>query len=221
MIRSLLVVISVCCVATVLSQALGAAYLWSRGQLTAEVLQDVRMILAGEEPDIVDINEEDMRGQPSREQVVAERSMRVLELNTRQTELTALKNMITRNREDVSQQQQLFQKEKNDFEARLHELQDNNTSESVEQTRGIVLTLSPADKVNYLMALDVEQCIVLLKGMPEKEIGKILQEFSKREGDVPKRGQTIFEAIYQGEPTGIPIEETLDRLTQDLPVPRS
>ncbi len=217
MIRSALVMISVCCVATILSQLLGVAYLWSRGQLNAEVVRELRAILAGEEPDIVAMTEEEMDGQVSREQVIAERGMRVLELNTRQMELTALKNMITKNREEISQQQELFQSKKSDFEDQLRELQQNNTSESIEQTRGIVLALSPAEKVNYLMALDVDQSIVLLKGMPEKEIGKILQEFSKGTPEGQDRGQVIFEAIYEGQPASTPINQTLDRLTQESP----
>ena len=221
MIRTLLVLISVCCVATVLSEALGVAYLWSRGQLNSEALNDIRMILAGEEPDIIDLAEDDMAGQPSREDVIAERSLRVLQLNARQMELSALKNMITRNREDISQQQKLFQGDKSDFETRLRELQQNNASESIEQTRGVVLALSPADKVNYLMALDIDQSIVLLKGMPEKEIGKILQEFLKRTPEEQERGQQIFEAIYRGEPARTPIDATLDRLTRDTPASRT
>jgi len=221
MIRTLLVVISVFCVATVLSEALGVVYLWSQGQLDSETVQDIRLLLAGEEPDLVDLADDGTRGQPSRDQVVAERSMRVLELNTRQMELTALKNMITKNREEISDQQRDFQTQKSEFEDRLQQLQENNTSDSVEQSRGIVRALKPADRVEYLLALNVEQDIVLLKGLPEKEIGTILQEFAKGDEPTQKIGQEIFEAIYLGEPIGTPINQALDRLTQDDPIRRN
>jgi hypothetical protein len=55
--------------------------------------------------------------------------------------------------------------------------------------------------------------------MPEKEIGGILQEFAKRGAEEQERGQKVFEAIYEGEPTRAPIESTLDKLAQDTPAP--
>jgi hypothetical protein len=217
MIRTLFVMISVVSVATLLSELLGAGYLWSRGQLNPETLHEIRMILAGEDPGAIDLAEEVEHGQPSRNDVVAERSMRVLELNARLMELSALKNMITRYREDISAQQEVFQKDKQAFEEQLQKLHAENVAESTEQARGVVRALSPAGKVDYLMALEVEQCIVLLKGMPEKEIGAILQEFAKRQAEEQERGRKIFAAIYEGEPTRAPIESARDRLAQQTP----
>ena len=53
MIRSLLVLFCVFCVATTLSAIGGAGLLWFRGQLTPASLAEIRLILAGGEPEAV------------------------------------------------------------------------------------------------------------------------------------------------------------------------
>ena len=65
MIRTSLVVISVVCVATLLSEVLGLAFLWSRGQLTVDIINDIRLVLVGQDPDRFDLDEEEKEDQLS------------------------------------------------------------------------------------------------------------------------------------------------------------
>ena len=76
--------------------------------------------------------------------------------------------------------------------------------------------MSPDDAVENLMQLDLEENIVLLKGMPEKQIAKILQEFLKGKDEQLERGWQIFEAISRGEPSKKLIDAARQQLTQGI-----
>jgi hypothetical protein len=62
--------------------------------------------------------------------------------------------------------------------------------------------MASSDAVEKLMQLKLEESVALLKGMPEKTIAKILQEFESDPADPARiqRGHEIFEAISRGEP---------------------
>lgn len=47
--RSLVMIVCVFCVATLMTEALGLAYLWYRGQLTPAALTEISAVLRGEE----------------------------------------------------------------------------------------------------------------------------------------------------------------------------
>jgi len=68
------------------------------------------------------------------------------------------------------------------------------------------------------MQLSLEQNVVLMKGMPEKTIAKILKEFQstpppqadaglQRKETPPERGRMIFEALSRGEPSRTLLEQ--------------
>lgn len=217
--RSGLIIFSVFCVATLASEVLGLAFLWYRGQLTPETLKEIRVALTGEAQDELGIDEEERNSQPSIDDVLARRSMGILELNTRQTELDLLKNMIDAEKDDLKTQADAFKAMKESFETQLSQLNANAASESTQRAQGILLALSPADAVENLMQISLEENIVLLKSMPEKEIAKILQEFFKGEKEQSERGRQIFGAISQGEPAKKLIDKAGQQLTQKPSTP--
>lgn len=214
MIRAGVVLVCVFCVATLLAEASILAYLWSRGQLTPETLKDIRILLTGQVQDDADMLEQRQKSMPSTEDIVRERTMRILELGAREDELTLLKTVLNESGDQVLKQRQNFEELKKEFEDRLTKLNDDITSEATEQSRAILLALPPRDAVSNLMSLELEANIVLLKGMPEKSIAKILQEFAKGPPEEQKRGLDIFEAISQGKPAAMLIDETTDSLSQ-------
>ena len=215
MIRTSLVVISVVCVATLLSEVLGLAFLWSRGQLTVDTINDIRLVLVGQDPDRFDLDEEEKEDQLSSKDFVRQRTMRILELSARDEELDLLKTMITDNRKGLIDEQELFEKEKKDFEDELQRLQQANTSTATEQTRGILIALSPSNAVETLLALTVDEDVLLMKGLPEKSIAKILKEFLTGNDEQKERGQAIFKAISHGEPSKMLIDNALQKLAED------
>lgn len=213
MIRTLATIFGVFCAATLLSECIAVGILWSRGQLSSQSLREIRMALSGEnEARFADAPDE-QQSRPSFEDVTAHRALAVLELNTRQSELQLLKAMLDARKRALKSDTDAFLAMKNAFEKRLNDLKSELTSAATEQTRTILATLPPAEAVNNLLQLPLEENVRLLQGMPEKQIARILQEFSKRSADEAQRGLQIFEAISRGEPAGTLVEEGRKQLS--------
>ena len=211
MTRSALIVFCVCCVATVMSELFGFAFLWYRGQLSPETMKEIRLALTGENQEDIGIENEGKNVQPSSSDITLDRTMRVLALNRLQTELDLLKNMIDQKKDDLKIQLDSFNSMKTEFETRLKQLEEENTTKAVTQARGILGSLSKANAVDFLMELSVEQDVVLLDGMADKAIAKILEEFVKGQDPQLKRGQQIFEKIYGGGRNSELIQDTLQK----------
>lgn len=202
MIRSLLAVFSVFCIATLLSEGLALGYLWYRGQLNAEVVKDLRLVLTGQTDEVFKDVEVVQPVPPSRDDVARTRSMRILDLTAREEELSILKAMITQETTELLAQRTAFDKKKEEFDAQLKAVGEQMNAEAVEQTRGILTAMASSEAVESLMQLPLDAAVTLLKGMPEKTIAKILQEFEADPADPARtqRGREIFEAISRGEP---------------------
>lgn len=212
------IIFIVCCVATVLSEAMGVALLWSRGQLTSQTLSEIRDVLAGTatDDDTQDPSERTAK-QPDLDLVANARAMRVLEFNTRQAELRMLTQSLAEARASLLEQRQEFDLARTAFQQELQNQQQQLLAESVEQGRAILTKLSPEEAVGYLMNSDTDSNVLLLKGMSEKVIAKILDEFAQPDGGIDRvaRGREIFEAIYNGAPTTGVINTAAERLSTD------
>ena len=198
--RTTVIIIAVVCVATVLTEVLGVAFLWYRGQLSTNAMEDIRLVLAGQDPNAFAIDEEKKQDELSSEDYINRRTMRILELNTRQEELDLLKKLVIDNRKELIDDQDTFEDKRLAFQEELQQLQTASTSAATEQTRGILSSLQPADAMSNLMALSIAENVVLLKGMPEKTIARILKEFLNGDENQRQRGQEVFTAISQGKP---------------------
>lgn len=209
--RSILAVVGVFCIATVLAEAAGLALLWQRGQLTRDTLKDVRLALSGTLHDNDRQQYEESPTRASAEEIVRKRTLRILDLSTREDEASKLKDMLNAKADGLIASQMEFEKKQEAFQKQLQELKDRETAEATEQARGILLALSPENAVQFLMGLSAEENIALLKGMPEKSIARIEEEFlNDQAGQKSERGQQIFAALSRGLPVTGAIDEALE-----------
>lgn len=212
--RAILILISLLCTVIVIAEAGGLGLLWLRGRLNGETVGEVVAILSGGDLDgPLDASGTELV-EPSSSQVMQQRIARTFDLGVRETELALLKSMVTEKRDALLAEKNLFENQKREFEQRLADMHERLEGEASEQTRSVLTGLSPADSVAYLMGLDLEQNVVLLKGMAPKAIGNILKEFNQpdADADVRKRGAEIFEALSQGTP----VTELVDDARADL-----
>jgi flagellar motility protein MotE (MotC chaperone) len=201
MMRTLLTIFSVICVATVLTEALGLAYLTLNGQLNPDSVSEIRLVLAGGVRSGKDEADERRATPPSSDDVMNDRVERVWDLFRRQQELAAIKNTVSTQASKVARSQQEFQKKRESFLAELQTISGELDSSSAEQSRGILTKLPPADAVQNLMALGLDQNVLLLKGMPDQTVATLLEQFRKStDPKTVERGEKIFAAITQGEP---------------------
>ena len=148
-------------VAVMVSQVLGLAFLWSQGFLSARRLREMRDLFGPGEKEAVAFDTEPSPSLPSSQDVLRERSLRVLSLGSLETEVGLLKSMIENERNGLIAQRADFQKEKAAFNTQLQQLADKNVTEAREQSRSVLLALPPADAVDRLMQLPVNEDVLL------------------------------------------------------------
>jgi hypothetical protein len=214
MIRTLWIVFSAFCVALFVSELLGVGFVWSQGQLTLARLREVRDLFGPQEKEVVAADTETQRILPSSEDVLRERSLRVLSLSSRETEVDLLRTMLDTERNNLITQLADFQKQKEAFQKQLLQLSEESTVAAREQARAVLLQLPPADAVARLMQLSIEEDVLLMREMPEPKIALILKEFaptteggnegaaaaSKDAQARQERAKEIFRRISTGEP---------------------
>jgi hypothetical protein len=226
MIRTLWVVISLSCVAAMVSELTGAGILWSRGFLTARRLREVREVFEPQEKEAAALDAESQPVMPSAQDVLRDRSLRVLSLSSLETEVGLLKAMLETERTNLSTQNAAFQQERAAFKAQLQKLSEETATAARDQARGVLLALPPNEAVERLMQLTVNEDVLLMREMPESKIALLLKEFvTAPEGDAAaanarptnerrQRAQEIFKSINNGEPRNSIIRSALSNLEQ-------
>ena len=206
MIRSAVAIFCVVCVATLFTEALGIGLLWYRGQLTPEMLRDVRAVLAGQQLDAPEPAEDALQTQASSDEVMETRVSRLFQITTREDELAMFKAMMLEKAEALTARQQQFEQQRNAFDERLKAMEEEAVSEATERAQAVLLALPAPDAVASLMSLPPEENVRLLTGIPEKSIAKILKEFLQGDEKQQERGREIFEAITRGDPQRAVVE---------------
>lgn len=206
------------CIATVLSEIVGVALLWQRGQLTTQTLQDIRLVLRGEK-DTDDKEPEDADApQISLEDQLVARAKVDSDFDNRHRTLNNFEKMIWEKADQTTVVKQTVESIRTQFLAELEELRKKNVDEATEQGRGILMALPPEEAARKLMQLTIEEDLVLLKGISEKKIADILQEMVDPEA--AKRGQEIFHKLSTGGLVDKLVQETkgkLDPAQEDAP----
>ncbi len=150
------------------------------------------------------------------------RAIKTLNFDKRESELIALKGMADSKRESLEALQKQFRAQRKMFDDELARIEAELASTSTEQARGVLMALPPKDAVRQLLQLTLAEDVVLLKGMPEKNVAKILKEFSTtpaapatpvdngtdRKETPAERGRLVFEALTHGEPIHTLLEQT-------------
>ena len=228
MIRTLWIVISVSCIAVIVSEVAGAGILWSRGYLTARRLREMRDVFEPQEKESLARDIEAQPVMPSAQDVLRDRSMRVLSLGSLETDVGLLKAMLDSERTSLSTQNAAFQQQRAAFKSQLQQLSDETAVAARDQARGVLLALPPSEAVDRLMQLTVNEDVLLMREMPEPKIAVLLKQFvsapegetspsnanTKALADRRQRAQDIFKSINNGEPRNSIIRSALSNLQQ-------
>ena len=195
------------CVAIVLSEVAAFAVCWQRGIVTAQHLKEIRLLLTSATPqDAADGDTEKSVHHASLQEVTMARAVKVLDLDKREGDLTALKTMAIDKASELDGKLEAFRAQRIAFSEELARLDTEIKSVATEQARGVLLALPPKDAVEHLMKLSVDEDVALLKGMSEKAVAKILKEFGAPP-EQAERSRKIFEAISRGEPQSRLVED--------------
>jgi flagellar motility protein MotE (MotC chaperone) len=216
-----MIIIGCVCATVVVSETTALCVLWQRGMISAHHLREIQLILTNRTVDDKDDEEKDRTPEfLSARQLTQARAVKMLNFDKRESELVTLKEMADSKREDLEVQQKRFLAQRQAFEDELAKIEASLAATSTEQARGVLLALPPKDAVRQLMQLTLDENVIILKGMQEKSVAKILKEFqataapsgadfgNDRKETPAERGCRIFEALSRGEPTRSLLEQT-------------
>lgn len=207
MIRKLMTFVGIVCVAAVITEAFAVGLLWYRGQLTPDTLTDVGRLLSGEEAE--SMSDDDAETVPPSTEELAMAIVRAqLDLDSRDQEAKLLMDMVEQGRVQLSEDRAAFLAEKKAFEERLAALEERWASEGTDQARRILKSQRPEDSYAQLAPLELDEAVMLLRGLPDKTIASILQQFARSNDEQQtRRGREIFEALSRGEPRRSLVDE--------------
>ncbi|QDT39056.1 hypothetical protein [Stratiformator vulcanicus] len=197
-------------VAILSAQLIAAGILYARGQLTGETISEIQGAVFGSEEE--DLGEEPAVHEttPSMNAVLEERAMRVLALGAKEEELRSLRDLVSKQADDVAAERERLEALKEEFRIELQKLKDERVTESIEKAQSIVSKSKTSDAVHYLMTLSIDENVQIFGGLQAKTQAKLLQEFAAGVDEVQQRGRSVFEAIALGSPEKELIDEAFD-----------
>jgi hypothetical protein len=194
------------CVATIIAEVLLVSFLarsWhiDRDRLirTLAVAQgvDLRALeekAAGEQPDV-------SREQPSYEQVLETRAVKVRHLELREQALADALRQVAHQERKVIEEKETVAGLKKSFEAELAALEQQAASQGMEDTRAKLTAIKPAQAKLLLDDLladgEIETVVALLQGMPNTKASKIIGEF-KTDKDLENIGEVLRQILEGG-----------------------
>ena len=213
MMRTIGALVGLISFATLLAEVIAVGILAARGQISAGSAATIGAVLSGETPQAVATEVvAPPPPAPSTEEVETARTLKMLELNARADELRLLKDMVFAEADRLRQDRATYEEARKAFEDRLAALGARNTDDATEQTRSVVKAMAPREAVTYLLSLDEKDAVRLLKGLPERTVAKILQEFAAGTDEQQQRGRAAFTAISGGMPEAEAIDAARDAL---------
>jgi len=217
MIRGLMSLLSVLCMAVVLCEAGGAGYFWFTGRLSRETLHEMGDVLVGKPPEPPADDDAEPKPVPTVDEVMQARVGRLFDLGTREQELLLLKTMIVQQAEQVTALRGELEKDRKSFAEELKTLKERNEEDAVQQSRAVLQALQPADAAAAVMSLSPEQSLRVVRGLPEKTIARILKELTRGDDKMKERGDKLLQSITEGEPSRKLIDDATAQLSTGNP----
>lgn len=213
------IVFGVCilCIGTVLTELVALGVLAVQGKLNRKTIGEVQAVLDGEYREPAIEAEAEVRVPRSQSEIDRERIDRSYRLDNRRTEIEKISDLLLKRGDKLQTDQLAIQAMRENFNSQLDALKKSLAAESIETARGILIKMTSDDAVSSLMPSPLQHNIQLLKGMQEKKIAEILQQFMKsQDPKIVKRGQDIFQAISVGEPEKTLVETAIKQGKPDF-----
>lgn len=194
------------CAATLVSELIILAYLWSAWKLDPQRLHKAAAVARGIEPTAPEAEKPAPPEVPLEEvsfdDILDRRALKIRDLELREIALRTAAGALSAQQSQLIEQQQKLASQSADFESRLSTLKDGAAAQGRETVRRILETLKPAQAKAQIMAMldkgELDEVVMLLSGMQEAKQAKILGEF-KAAGESDKVAE-LLERIRQGQP---------------------
>jgi hypothetical protein len=195
------------CLATIVAEVILAAQFWVKWNMDRSRL--VQMLAVAQGVDLLATREEAgldrdevSAGQVSYQEILESRAAKDLNLQLREQALDNTLDQVRSDREQLSEAQQLYDRDRAQYEAQLAELQQGAEAAGREEVRRILESVKPKQAKELLVEMlgnsELDAVVMLLREMPDSKRAKIVGEFK-----TPEETQKIDEVlrmIRQGAP---------------------
>lgn len=201
MVRMAFTALSAVAVLTLLAEGLAAGLLWSQGRLNPDAIREIRVILSDRNALAEDQDTEEDVPVVAIEDIIKSRAVRIHHLKEREAEQKILSGLMADARGKIVAEQESLLKSRERFEKEQKQRQARKSSAGIEQARAILAASDTELAVAQLTDLTLAETILLMEGMPEKTIARILAAFAVGDRVQVERGQQVFQAITRGDST--------------------
>lgn len=201
MLRTIASLVGLASFATLLAEGITVGVLVGRGQVNADTVSRIAAAIhvPDETQETVPVQAE--KGTlPSSTEVAEARTIQTLEMNARADDLLLLKQILDDRAVQMQQDRLAYEEAIAAFRTQLEEVRAQSIEEATEQARLIVKAMPARDAVAYLLTLSEPDGLRIVKGLPERTLAKILQEFASGTDEQQQRGRWLFEAIASARP---------------------
>jgi len=193
------------CVATILAETILVVYLAHSWELNRERV--IRTLATAQGVDLSALEARAAAGQPdvsreqpSYEQILETRAVKVLHLDLREQALTDGLKELTHHQQKLDEAEEALAALRKTFEAELLALREQAASQGIEDTRSKLMAIKPAQAKLLLDDMlddgEIQTVVTLIQGMPDVKASKIIGEF-KTEQDLEKIGE-VLRLILEG-----------------------
>lgn len=201
MLRLIASLVGLASFATLLAAGIAVGVLVFRGQVNGETAS--RIAAAINSPQVSPAStpvEKEESTLPSSEEVAQARTIQTLEMNARADDLLLLKQILDERAGKLEEERAAYELALTAFRTELETVRTRSVDEATEQARLIVKAMPARDAVSYLLTLSEPDGLRIVKGLPERTLAKILQEFASGTDEQQQRGRWLFEAISAARP---------------------
>ena len=208
MAKQALTAFSVIAILTLLAEGLAGGLLWSQGRLNSDAIREIREIL--KYPEALAEERELANETPvvSVADVSLTRAKAILHLEERENELAIFKGLIADDRKRVSTEQDTLLAARERFDKEQNDRLAKQAADGIKKSLAVLQASDPEIAVGQLSELTLEENILLLEAIPEKDFAKMLAAFAAGDQDQIERGQQIFQAITRGKTAEADMGET-------------
>jgi hypothetical protein len=212
------------CVATVVSQAILAAYFAAAFRLDREKMVQMLAIAYGIDVQAMKEEAEQERErisaeQPSCDQILERRALKTRNIEIREQGLHDGVDQLRLAQRRLSDETKRYKQLKNGFDVALSSLRDGATAAGGEEVRRILESVKPKQAKELIVQMlddkKLDEVVVLLAAMPDSKRAKIIGEFKTPEENV-KVGE-VLRRLRAGVPTAELAEGTRQELEQPQP----
>ena len=184
---------------TLLAEGLAGGLLWSQGRLNSDAIREIRVIL--QDPGVLAEEQKLAKEKPvvSLEDVAKTRAKTILHLEERENELDIFSGLIADNRARIKTEQDNLLANRERFDKELSDRQAKKIADGIQKSLAVLQAADTDLAVAHLSELTLEENILLMEDMPEKNIARLLSAFAEGKPEQVERGQQIFQAITRGQ----------------------